>query len=97
MGMLELRGELDFALEPFDVDAGREFGRQDFDDHLPLQRPFGRQEYTGHASATQLPVNLEVGVEGFLEALGEVGVQDRRRQTVCGRQRPGRASLGWYP
>jgi hypothetical protein len=51
--LLERGNELDFALEPFDVDARGQFGREQLDDDLPVESLFVGDEHLGHAAATE--------------------------------------------
>ena len=77
--MLQLRGDLDLALEPLAVHAGRQLGRQHLDDDLPAERVLGRGEHAAHAAADQLVVDPVGGGERGGEAIAEgVGHSVRR-------------------
>ena len=67
--MLQLRGEVDLALEAFAIDAGRQVGRQDLDYDLPGEGALRGDEHAAHAAA------LELAFEG-------VGAADRGFQLV---------------
>ena len=71
VGMLQPRRELDLALEPVAVDAGRHLGRQHLDDHAAAERGLFRQEDAAHAAAAELALDTVCGTDSRLESRGQ--------------------------
>src|SRR5688572_14234357 len=67
--VLQLRGELDLATEPFAVDAGSKIGRENLDDDFAIERPFRRDKHAAHPAATQLALDLVGGPNGRPERI----------------------------
>ncbi len=67
--MLQVRRDLDLALEPLDVDARAELRGQYLDDDLAAERGLSRREDARHAAAAQLTFDLvraaQLGLEFF--------------------------------
>ena len=57
VGMLQLGGELDLALEPLGAHARGQLGRQHLHDDLAAQSHFLSEEYTAHAAAAELALD----------------------------------------
>ena len=71
MRLLESRRQLDLAAKAFDVDAGTELGRQDFDDDVATERHFADDEDARHSTA-QVVSDLVAVAERALKALGQI-------------------------
>jgi hypothetical protein len=71
--MLQACRDLDLATKAFDTDAGREIGREDFDDDAPSERALLGDEHATHPATAQLALD-EVGAgEGSLEVVAKLG------------------------
>jgi hypothetical protein len=69
--MLELRRDLNLALEPFAVHTRGKLGREDLDDHLATECVLGRREHTTHPTTGQLIVDPVGRSERCSEAIAE--------------------------
>jgi len=75
--MLEPRGDLDLALEPFDVDAGRHLRRKQLDDDPSAKSDFVGHEDPTHSGATELFFDTVGAAQCCLEAVSEVRMRAR--------------------
>ena len=60
-------------MEPVDVDAGEEIGRQQLHHDLPSERRLFGEEDAGHAAAAELTLERVRAAESRLEVVAEVG------------------------
>ncbi|GAB1342231.1 hypothetical protein MASR1M101_13580 [Gemmatimonas sp.] len=67
--MLQLGRQLNLAAEPLDIDPGGELGGEHFDDDRPIESALGGDEDSGHACATEFPVDQEIGGQRRLQAV----------------------------
>ncbi len=63
MRVLQLRGHQHLAPEPLDRNPGEQFGRQDLDDDLSVERLLSGEIGAGHAAATQFPIDDIAGAQ----------------------------------
>ena len=71
--MLQLGGELDFAVEPIRAERGGELGVQDLDGHFAIVLEIRGQVDGGHATAAQLALDAVTILEGGLQTGEDVG------------------------
>ena len=72
MACCSRRGELDLALEAVDVDALRQFGRQDLDDDLARPSAFFGDEDARHPAAAELALDGVGRAECGLQIRAEI-------------------------
>ncbi len=70
--LLERRDELDLTLEPFDVDARGQLGREQLDDDLPVESLFVGDKNARHAATAKLALKGVRGTEALLQLLSKV-------------------------
>src|SRR5689334_19081058 len=73
MRVLQLRRELDLALEPVDTDPGCHLGREHLHDHLPPEAHLLREEHAAHPAPAELALDAVGSGEHGLETLSKVG------------------------
>ena len=69
MGMLQLRREVDLALEPVDTDPGSHLGREHLHDHVPPEPHLLRKEHAAHPAPAELALDAVRGAEDGLETI----------------------------
>jgi len=69
VGMLELRGEADFAVEPLGADGGAELRVEDLDRHLAVVLDVLREEDGGHPARAELPLDAVPVGNGRLQSI----------------------------
>ena len=72
--MLQPCDKLHFTTETIGADPHREFGGEHLDDHLPVEREFGRQEDPRHAAAAQFTVDAVLRREAAGQLSEQVGL-----------------------
>src|SRR5439155_11464755 len=92
--MLQLRRELNLALEALHTDALAELRRQDLDDHFAAEGALGGHEDTGHPPTAQLALEAIVAGRCLLQLLAEIGRYGHAAPMASGgeRGRSGRES-----
>jgi hypothetical protein len=70
--MLQAGGELDLALEPFDVDRGAHLGRQELENDLAAEADLLGEEHPAHAAAAQLLQDAVLIADRVLKPLLEI-------------------------
>ena len=73
MRVLQLRGELDLAPEPLDVDGRGEIRQQHLHHHFASERSVLGDEDPRHAAATELALEDVGGAQCCLELVPEIG------------------------
>ena len=66
-GVLQLRNEMDLAVEPLDTHRGREIRWKDFDDDASVKRTFHSGEDATRSAARDLTFDAVHAAEGALE------------------------------
>ncbi len=92
VGVLQTRGDAQFALEPFHRDALSQLRREHLHDDFSAQPNVPREKDSGHATAAQLPVQRIAGAERRLESSAEVRNVDAHVCLIY--QEPGWLSYG---
>src|SRR5207253_3791390 len=73
VGVLEVRGDADFAQEPFSAERGSHFGMEDLDGDGAIVLDVVREKHGRHAAAAHLALDLVGATESMSDQPADVG------------------------